>query len=150
MKIIPCLNLNFYLKSLSVPLITLFQFWIHQSMWFVIWHNFQMRTMLCWKVVANFKLYGKKHPKLFYWSKKSKLPLNSYWMSYLSFDSTPNYKFKITGASLHVPIGHLSSDLFQKYEMQLQKKNATLRLRRSGAQLAWVKLVPWSLSFFKN
>ena len=49
---------------------------------------------------------------------------------YPSFDTSPKYQFKITGASLHCPIGHLSSDLFEKYEMQLQKRNAVLRLRR--------------------
>ena len=44
--------------------------------------------------------------------------------------STPDYVFNIKNALLHVPIGKLSSEVFTKYELSLQKKAATLRIRR--------------------
>ena len=47
-----------------------------------------------------------------------------------SFDSSPNYVFKVKSAYLHCPIGRLSSEVFSKYEMNLQKKAATLRIKR--------------------
>ena len=49
-----------------------------------------------------------------------------------SYDTngTPDYIFKIKNALLHCPIGRLSSDVFSKYELSLQKKAATLRIKR--------------------
>ena len=47
------------------------------------------------------------------------------------FDSgTPDYVFNIKNCLLHVPVGKLSSEVFSKYELSLQKKNATLRIKR--------------------
>ena len=44
-----------------------------------------------------------------------------------SYDAgTPDYVFNIKNALLHCPIGHLSSEVFSKYELSLQKKAATL------------------------
>ena len=48
-----------------------------------------------------------------------------------SYDTgTPDYVFNIKNALLHVPIGRLSSDVFSKYELNLQRKAATLRIKR--------------------
>ena len=47
-----------------------------------------------------------------------------------SYDPSPKYVFKIKSAYLHCPIGKLSSEVFSKYEMNLQKKAATLRIKR--------------------
>ena len=49
-----------------------------------------------------------------------------------SYDAsgTPDYIFKIKSAMLHCPIGRLSSEVFTKYELSLQKQAATLRLKR--------------------
>ena len=47
------------------------------------------------------------------------------------FDSTSvDYVVNIKSALLHCPIGKLSSEVFMKYEMNLQKQVATLRLKR--------------------
>ena len=56
------------------------------------------------------------------------------------FDNgTPDYVFNIKNCLLHVPVGKLSSEVFSKYELSLQKKNATLRIKR------WmVKVQPFS------
>ena len=48
-----------------------------------------------------------------------------------SYDTgNPDYVFNIKNALLHVPIGRLSSDVFSKYELNLQRKAATLRIKR--------------------
>ena len=47
-----------------------------------------------------------------------------------SFDANPDISLKITKATLHVPVGVLSSNAYSKYEMELQSRNAKLRLRR--------------------
>ena len=41
-----------------------------------------------------------------------------------SYDAsgTPDYIFKIKSAMLHCPIGRLSSEVFTKYELALQKR----------------------------
>ena len=47
------------------------------------------------------------------------------------FDSTSvDYVVNIKSALLHCQIGKLSSEVFMKYEMNLQKQVATLRLKR--------------------
>ena len=52
-------------------LISVRWFWIHCATWFKICSHFQISTRPSEKVVANFKLYGTKHQKLYYWNKET-------------------------------------------------------------------------------
>ena len=47
-----------------------------------------------------------------------------------SYDAGADYIFNIKSALLHCPIGRLSSEVFSKYELSLQRKAATLRIKR--------------------
>ena len=83
---------------------------------------------------------------LFLWTQDPKIAIQS-------FDASPDYIFRIVKATLHVPgrfyfqkeylsqiyfklnfcfclVGQMTNEAFSQYEIQLQKRNAKIRLRR--------------------